>query len=196
MTFPPQHQDKQLGLQYLMVPRPVSILPNYKPVGKLKAQKHPLKNPLVRDTLLAINEVTKEYLKLNPEFLLTKPQDYGRFLVLSLGTGHDVCDMYNAKEAAKWGMIGWFSSKGRVPIIDTFMQASADMVDIHVAVMFQVFQFFQFSVSTWTLGISRKGFRRLEAIFIVKHKKQVLGCQCQSNHHSPLLSKHSVALTS
>ena len=34
--FPPQHQDMQPGLEYLMVPRPVSVAPSYRPTGKLK----------------------------------------------------------------------------------------------------------------------------------------------------------------
>lgn len=36
VTFPPQHQDVQPGLEYLMVPEPISDNPNYVGSGKLK----------------------------------------------------------------------------------------------------------------------------------------------------------------
>jgi NAD(P)-dependent dehydrogenase (short-subunit alcohol dehydrogenase family) len=35
ITFPPQHQDTQPGLEYLMVPRPISENPHYRGSGKL-----------------------------------------------------------------------------------------------------------------------------------------------------------------
>lgn len=35
VQFPPQHQDKQPGLEYLMRPRPIFDNPNYKPANKL-----------------------------------------------------------------------------------------------------------------------------------------------------------------
>ncbi|QAY66502.1 SDR family oxidoreductase [Paenibacillus protaetiae] len=35
VTFPPQHQDRQPGLEYLMNPKPISDNPNYKGSGKL-----------------------------------------------------------------------------------------------------------------------------------------------------------------
>lgn len=35
LSFPPQHQDQQPGLEYLMNPRPISENPNYKGSGKL-----------------------------------------------------------------------------------------------------------------------------------------------------------------
>lgn len=34
-SFPPQHQDRQPGIETVMNPRPVSIKPDYKPSGKL-----------------------------------------------------------------------------------------------------------------------------------------------------------------
>ncbi|USG64344.1 SDR family oxidoreductase [Brevibacillus ruminantium] len=36
ITFPPQHQDRQPGLEYLMVPRPISENPSYQGSGKLQ----------------------------------------------------------------------------------------------------------------------------------------------------------------
>ena len=64
--------------------------------------------------------------------------DYGRFLVISLGTGSSkVEEKYDAHDAAKWGILSWLTSGGSTPIIDVFTQASADMVDIHNSVVFQ-----------------------------------------------------------
>ncbi|KAL3747947.1 hypothetical protein ACJRO7_016723 [Eucalyptus globulus] len=89
-------------------------------------------------TLVAISEVTKEISKGNPDFFPIKPMDYGRFLVISLGTGSPKSEQrYNAHEAAKWGIIGWLTSGGSTPLVDVFTQASADMVDLHLAVVFQ-----------------------------------------------------------
>lgn len=38
IAFPPQHQDTQPGLEYLMVPRPISEKPSYNGSGKLKGK--------------------------------------------------------------------------------------------------------------------------------------------------------------
>eukprot|EP00253_Pinus_taeda_P011516 PITA_11516 len=92
-------------------------------------------------TLLAINQVTKQALIENPNFLLlpTKTQDTGKFLVLSLGTGQKTAS-YTVAESAKWGLPGWLYNNGKTPIIDMFREASADMVDIHAFVVFQAFK--------------------------------------------------------
>eukprot|EP00253_Pinus_taeda_P021234 PITA_21234 len=92
-------------------------------------------------TLLAINQVTKEALIENPNFLFpaTKTQDTSKFLVLSLGTGQKTAS-YTAAEAAKWGLLGWLYNNGKTPIIDMFSESSADMVDIHANVVFQAFK--------------------------------------------------------
>ncbi|KAG7964927.1 hypothetical protein I3843_09G197400 [Carya illinoinensis] len=91
--------------------------------------------------LLAIGEVTKEVTKGNPDFLPMKPMDYGKFLVISLGTGSSKADKnYNAHEAAKWGILSWLTNGGSTPIVDIFTQASADMVDLHLSVVFQALQ--------------------------------------------------------
>lgn len=64
--------------------------------------------------------------------------DFGRFLVISLGTGATKTEQkYNAQMASKWGVIGWLFSQGGTPIIDAFNQSSADMVDFHNSVVFQ-----------------------------------------------------------
>ena len=64
--------------------------------------------------------------------------DYGKFLVISLGTGTAKDEArFSAKEASKWGLLGWLSNKGSTPLIDMFTQASDDMVDVHASVLFQ-----------------------------------------------------------
>uniref|UniRef100_A0A2N9HX73 Patatin n=1 Tax=Fagus sylvatica TaxID=28930 RepID=A0A2N9HX73_FAGSY len=88
--------------------------------------------------LLAINQVTKQVFKENPDFFPIKPMDYGRFLVISVGTGSPKAEQkYNAKKAAKWGTMDWVIHGGSVPIVDVFTHAIDDMVDLHIAVVFQ-----------------------------------------------------------
>lgn len=92
----------------------------------------------VLQALVAMGEVTKEVFKGNPDFFPIKPMDYFRFLVISLGTGSSKGEeRYNAKQAKGWGVLGWLLSNGSYPLVDVFMQASADMVDIHISVAFQ-----------------------------------------------------------
>nr|CAD1826268.1 unnamed protein product [Ananas comosus var. bracteatus] len=89
-------------------------------------------------TLLAINHVTKEIFLKNSDFFPIKPTDYGKFLVISLGTGSAKQEgKFSAPAAAKWGLFGWLQNKGTTPIVDIFTEASADMVDIHASVLFQ-----------------------------------------------------------
>ncbi|XWS21156.1 hypothetical protein CRYUN_Cryun30bG0031200 [Craigia yunnanensis] len=89
----------------------------------------------------AINDVTKEILRGNPEFFLIKPTDYARFMVLSLGTGSAKSEeKYHATLAAKWGLLGWLTSEHSTPLVDIFMQASSDVVDFHIATVFQALQ--------------------------------------------------------
>ncbi|CAL9061392.1 unnamed protein product [Musa banksii] len=89
-------------------------------------------------TLTAMSQVTKEILMENADFFPIQPADNGRFLVISLGTGSNKQEgKFNAQESAKWGLLEWLYNKGSTPIIDIFFQASADMVDIHVPVLFR-----------------------------------------------------------
>ena len=89
-------------------------------------------------TLVAINQLTKQVFKENPDFFPIKSMDYGRFLVISVGTGSPkTAEKYNARKAARWGTLGWLHHGGSVPLVDVFTQASADMVDVHIAVLFQ-----------------------------------------------------------
>ncbi|KAJ4701790.1 Patatin [Melia azedarach] len=89
-------------------------------------------------TLVAINEVTKEITRGSSDFFPIKPMDYGRFLVISLGTGAPKSEVkYDAIKAAKWGLLGWLTSESSTPLVDVFMQSSSDMVDFHTATVFK-----------------------------------------------------------
>ncbi|CAN4092743.1 unnamed protein product [Withania somnifera] len=88
--------------------------------------------------LVAIAEVSKEILKNNPDFFPIKPMDYGRFLVISIGTGAAKSEKkFNSFMAAKWGIVDWLFHKGSTPLVEVFTQSSADMVDYHNSVVFQ-----------------------------------------------------------
>jgi len=66
------------------------------------------------------------------------PTNYGKFLVISIGTGSAKLEhKYDAKIASNWGIFGWLSDGGSNPIIDAFADASNDMVDYHISVVFQ-----------------------------------------------------------
>ncbi|MED6150822.1 hypothetical protein PIB30_076222 [Stylosanthes scabra] len=60
---------------------------------------------------------------------------YEKFLVISLGTGSQKQDLmkFSADETSKWGILGWLTNHGTSPLIDSFNQASADLVDFHIA---------------------------------------------------------------
>ncbi|XP_024022961.1 patatin-like protein 1 [Morus notabilis] len=89
-------------------------------------------------TLIAISEVTKQIYKQNRDFSPLKPMDYSRFLVISIGTGSAKIEQkYTASMAAEWGIIKWLFNNGDVPIVDVYSQASSDMVDLHMSVIFQ-----------------------------------------------------------
>lgn len=89
-------------------------------------------------TLVAIGEVSKEIIGGSQAFFPINPLDYARFLVISLGTGSAKAEMkYSAPAAAKWGLLNWLTSGGSTPIIDVFSDASSDMVDLHLSVVFQ-----------------------------------------------------------
>ncbi|KAL3505169.1 hypothetical protein ACH5RR_035010 [Cinchona calisaya] len=88
--------------------------------------------------LVAMNQVTKQIFHGNSDFFPIKSTDYGRFLVISLGTGSaKVEQKYNSEKAAKWGVFGWLFSERSTPLVDVFTQASADMVDMHISEVFQ-----------------------------------------------------------
>ncbi|KAG8384421.1 hypothetical protein BUALT_Bualt04G0116200 [Buddleja alternifolia] len=89
-------------------------------------------------TLLAITHISREILSGKFEVRNIEPMDNKRMLVLSLGTGlaeHE--EKYNAKDAARWGLLGWVYNRGASPLIEIFGDATSDMVDIHVSAIFQ-----------------------------------------------------------
>ncbi|XP_062192182.1 patatin-like protein 2 [Phragmites australis] len=89
-------------------------------------------------TLLAMTHMSKQILLGNKDFFPIKPADYGKFMVLSLGTGTaKIEEKFDAVQSGKWGILGWLYNKGSTPLIDSFSQASADLVDIHTSVLFQ-----------------------------------------------------------
>ncbi|PIA46370.1 hypothetical protein AQUCO_01500122v1 [Aquilegia coerulea] len=89
-------------------------------------------------TLVALSEVTKQINNENPDFLPTRPLDYGKYLVISIGTGSAKNqEKYNADMAAKWGLLGWLTASDSTPLVELFTQSSADMVDYHLCVVFQ-----------------------------------------------------------
>ncbi|EEF52442.1 patatin-like protein 2 [Ricinus communis] len=126
-----------------------SAAPTYLPAHYFKTKEE--KTGKVRDfnlidggvaannpTLVALGEVTKEIIKGSQDFFPIKPMDYGRFLVISLGTGAPKAEeKYTADKAAKWGVLGWLTANGSTPLVDVFTHASADMVDLHISELFQ-----------------------------------------------------------
>ncbi|CAH1422115.1 unnamed protein product [Lactuca virosa] len=89
-------------------------------------------------TLVAISEVTQEITGGSIDFFPIKPTEYGRFLVLSLGTGSPKYEeKYDANTSSNWGVVGWLASSGSTPLIDVFTQSSSDMVDYHISTVFQ-----------------------------------------------------------
>ncbi|XP_024978164.1 patatin-like protein 1 [Cynara cardunculus var. scolymus] len=89
-------------------------------------------------SLVAIAEVTRQVLKQDRNFFPITPLDYERFLVISLGTGTEKQQpRYDAKMAAKWGVLEWLVAKGSVPLVEAFTQASADLVAFHDNVVFE-----------------------------------------------------------
>uniref|UniRef100_A0A0E0EL10 Patatin n=1 Tax=Oryza meridionalis TaxID=40149 RepID=A0A0E0EL10_9ORYZ len=94
-------------------------------------------------TLVAMTHVSKQILLGNQDFFPIKPADYGKFMVLSLGTGSPRVDgrTFGADESGRWGLLGWLRNDGggggAPPLIDSFAQSSSDLVDIHASVLFQ-----------------------------------------------------------
>ncbi|KAK7310494.1 hypothetical protein RJT34_08047 [Clitoria ternatea] len=89
-------------------------------------------------TLVAINEVTKQIIKENPDFFPIKPLEYGRFLIISIGTGVPKNEeKFTAQMAAKWGVLDWLTHSGSTPLIDVFTQSSAYLVDFYLSTVTQ-----------------------------------------------------------
>ncbi|CAL4991472.1 unnamed protein product [Urochloa decumbens] len=113
-----------------------------------EAKNEPLKNLVDggvaanNPTMVAMTMLTKEVLRRNPDFNMEKHSaDYRHYLIISVGTGSSKqAEKYNAHQCAKWGLIQWLYHGGFTLIIDIFSHASSDMVDIHVAVLFEALQ--------------------------------------------------------
>ncbi|KAG0562825.1 hypothetical protein KC19_9G174200 [Ceratodon purpureus] len=60
---------------------------------------------------------------------------YDDLLVLSLGTGNQV-QSFDTDEVAKWGAINWMVHDGETPLIDMAFNASSDMVDYNLNLIF------------------------------------------------------------
>lgn len=89
-------------------------------------------------TLVAVREVTKEVMNRREDFFPIQPLDCAKLLVISLGTGsvkHE--DIYTAEMASEWGLMSWLFSRNSIPIIDIYNQASTDMVDYFLSLIFQ-----------------------------------------------------------
>ncbi|KAJ1699643.1 hypothetical protein LUZ63_008155 [Rhynchospora breviuscula] len=89
-------------------------------------------------TLVAISHITQQIFMKNPDFTLTTPMDYGKFIVISLGTGNAKEEgNYNAKDSAKWGALEWLFNKGMTPLVNIFFHATSAIVDVNLSVFFQ-----------------------------------------------------------
>ncbi|XP_019149980.1 PREDICTED: patatin-like protein 2 [Ipomoea nil] len=97
-------------------------------------------------TLIAISTVTQRMVAKDPKYLTSSTSSKEavgchRFLILSIGTGNSkYADKYTAQQAATWGVLGWLAQGDGNPLIDVFSVASADMVDYHIATIFQALQ--------------------------------------------------------
>lgn len=63
-------------------------------------------------------------------------EGYDDLLVLSLGTGNQV-QSFTTAEVAKWGAINWMVHDGETPLVDMVFNASSDMVDYNLNIIFE-----------------------------------------------------------
>ncbi|WVZ57176.1 hypothetical protein U9M48_007595 [Paspalum notatum var. saurae] len=89
--------------------------------------------------MVAMTQIMKKMMvKGKHELYPVKPKDCRKFLVLSIGTGSTSDQgLYTARQCSQWGVVRWLRNNGMAPIIDIFMAASSDLVDIHTAVLFE-----------------------------------------------------------
>ena len=60
-----------------------------------------------------MTHVSKQILMKNRHFFPVKPAEYGKFMVLSLGTGTaKVEEKFDAAKCSKWGLLGWLYKGG------------------------------------------------------------------------------------
>ena len=85
-----------------------------------------------------MSQVTKHMIKNDPDFSQMKPTDYARFLVISIGTGSAKIEKkFSAEMVNKWNPLGWVLDGTVPPLVEMFAQASGDMVDYQISVIFQ-----------------------------------------------------------
>ncbi|RWW29027.1 hypothetical protein GW17_00006463 [Ensete ventricosum] len=90
------------------------------------------------NTLVAMSQIKKEIALMNKSFANFKSIDYHKFIIISMGTGSaKVEQKFSAHLASKWGVLQWLYHGGSNPLIDSFFQGSADVVDIHMSSLFQ-----------------------------------------------------------
>ncbi|KAH8965872.1 hypothetical protein BDL97_04G139100 [Sphagnum fallax] len=85
-------------------------------------------------TYVGITQAMRHFSRGNPVKEMAY-QNFSNFLVLSLGTGQHRT-RYLAKDAAKWGVINWLRHNRDVPLFSCLENASADMVDYNLSMMF------------------------------------------------------------
>ncbi|XXG61066.1 hypothetical protein AAC387_Pa04g2813 [Persea americana] len=89
-------------------------------------------------TMLVVSHITKQIHLKNKDYSSIESVNCRNFLVISLGTGAPKQEhKFTAAKASKWGVLGWLYNEGTTPLIDSFSQGSADMVDIEASVFFQ-----------------------------------------------------------
>jgi patatin-like phospholipase/acyl hydrolase len=86
-------------------------------------------------TYVGITQAIKELKSGGPCAERVTYKNFSDLLVLSLGTGSNPTG-YSAKDAAKWGALKWVLNNGSSPLINTAFDASADMVDYNLSIMF------------------------------------------------------------
>uniref|UniRef100_A0ACD5ZJD8 Uncharacterized protein n=1 Tax=Avena sativa TaxID=4498 RepID=A0ACD5ZJD8_AVESA len=120
---------------------PAHFFKTHDPLGKVPEREYHLVDGGVaanNPTMAAMSMITKEVLCQNPDFNHGKPAEYRNYLIISIGTGSaKQAEKYTAPDCAKWGVLRWLHDGGFTPLIDIFSHASADMVDIHAAVLFK-----------------------------------------------------------
>ncbi|EFJ34975.1 hypothetical protein SELMODRAFT_438927 [Selaginella moellendorffii] len=82
-------------------------------------------------SFLAITEAFRIHEDANSLF-----SNFENLLVLSLGCGTQSFS-YEAKELSNWGALRWVINSNRTPLIDMLMNASSDMVDHSLCVLFR-----------------------------------------------------------
>ncbi|KAH9566754.1 hypothetical protein CY35_04G145400 [Sphagnum magellanicum] len=86
-------------------------------------------------TYVGITQAVKELKSGGPCAERVTYKNFSDLLVLSLGTGSNPTG-YSAKDAAKWGALKWVLNSGSAPLINSAFDASADMVDYNLSIMF------------------------------------------------------------